>query len=148
MKIDIFSITVPKEMIHPHVIEGAMFHLKVQIAASFTMEARIIAAETKTESFKKNTHLAQEFKSQCEAIDKYCNYTKEIFGAPQIIALPFVCEERIVAWEVQAYPIEDASLTDLLGSSQLFQTISVTLRKLRHKCRIIGGFKPLVPIQM
>ena len=141
INIDIFSITVPKEMIHPEVIEGAMFHLKVQVPAFFTMETRIIAAEAETEGFNKDTHLAQEFKARCEAIDKYYNYANEIFGAPQKIALPFVCEERIVAWEVQAYPNEDVTLTELLGSPQFFQTISVTLRKLRRKRRVVGGFK-------
>ena len=141
INIDIFSITVPKEMIHPEVVEGAMFQLKVQVPAFFTMETRIIAAEAETEGFNKDTHLAQEFKARCEAIDKYYNYANEIFGAPQKIALPFVCEERIVAWEVQAYTNEDMTLTELLGSPQFFQTISVTLRKLRRKRRVVGGFK-------
>ena len=27
-----------------------------------------------------------------------------IFGKPMEIVMPFVCEERIVDWEIQAYP--------------------------------------------
>ena len=97
------------------------------------METRIIDVEAETEGFNKTTHLAQELKGQCEAIDKCYNYAHQIFGAPP--------KGPSFAWEVQAYPNEDEGLRNLLGSPQFFQTMSVTLRKLQHKRRAIGGLK-------
>ena len=106
----------------------------------FNTKAWIVNAEAETEGFNKNTHFTQEFKTWCEAIDKHYNNANKIFGSTQGIAFPFVCEECIVSWEVQAYANEDTVLTDLMGSLQFFQTVSVPFWKLRHKRGVIGCF--------
>ena len=61
--------------------------------------------------FNQNTHQAQAFKGRSEEIlsDNNMNLSS-IFGRPMEIAMPFVCEECIVSWEVQAYPNEMGTL--------------------------------------
>ncbi len=57
------------------------------------------------------------------------------------MALPFGCEERIVEWEVQAYPNNLGELSDDLGGQQFFACLDITLWKLPStKCKTTGGF--------
>ena len=92
--------------------------------------------------FNKNTHQVQAFKDQSEEILSDNNMMlSSIFGRPMEIAMPFVCEERIVSWEVQAYPNEMGTLSDDLQNEQFHAVVVIVMQKLRNKRLKVGGFR-------
>ena len=108
----------------------------MQVPGFFVQEERVLDANASNGAFNRNTHEAQAFKNQCEEIDKYFGFVDAIFGdKAQEVQLPFVCEDRIVDWEFQAYPNELGDLTDQFGGFQFFGCISIKLRRLKKAKR-------------
>ena len=64
-----------------------------------------------------------------------------LFGRPIEITMPFVCEERIVSWEIQAYPNEMGTLSDDLENEQFHAVLVILMQKLRNKRLKVGGFR-------
>ncbi|KAG7374172.1 hypothetical protein IV203_013267 [Nitzschia inconspicua] len=102
---------------------------------------RILLANKEVEGFNKNTSQAQAFKKVCKTIDNDNGHRDQIFGKPQMVPLPFSCEERIVTWEIQALKNELGTLTDDLGGLQFHYFVYAKLRKLKDKKRIVGKFR-------
>lgn len=58
------------------------------------------------------------------------------------ITMPFVCEERIVEWELQAYPNElSEDMAAELEDQQYHVILCITVRKLKSKRKTTGGFR-------
>lgn len=140
--VDVLCCTYPKEYYIPDVIKGGLaLQLRVRVPSFFTNESRILNANG-GDGFNRNTHQAQAYKEQCEAIDQHYGFVNTIFGDnPQVIPLPFKVEERIVGWEVQAQLNNLGTLTDDLGGQQFHFTLSINLMKLKTKRRTTGGFR-------
>ena len=141
-KVEFYVPTIPKEYFVPDVVNGNVLTLKTQVPGFFVQEQRVLESNADNGEFNQNTHEAQAFKNQCEEIDKYFGFVDAIFGdKAQEVPLPFVCEDRIVDCEFQAYPNELGDLTDQFGGLQFFGCVSVKLRKLKAKRRTTGGFR-------
>jgi hypothetical protein len=66
----------------PDIISGGRkFELRIQLPDMFTDEARVSASNDGVAGFNKNTHKAQAFRSQCEAIDEHFGF------APSFLAI-------------------------------------------------------------
>lgn len=142
--IHVIALTMPKENFIPEVVDvGKRLEIRMRVPGFFLDEGLIIELKSGVKGFNKNTHQAQSFKSVCEAIDEQYGMLarKPVFGHAMIIALPFVCEERVVEWEIQAYPNNMGDLTDDLGGQQFFACLTITLRMLKTKRATTGNFR-------
>lgn len=142
VKVEVLVPTLPKEFFLPDIISGGKkMEVSIQVPPFFVDEGRVIASNAGVAGFNQNTHQAQAFKDQCEVIHESNGMKNTIFGKPMEIAMPFVCEERIVDWEIQAYRNELGNLTDDLGQEQFHAVLVVIARKLRNKRKTTGGFR-------
>lgn len=144
VKIDVFVPALPEEYFIPDVGSGGRtFELKVQMPSFFIHEERVIKKNSQVEGFNQNTHEAQSFKDVCERIDTHFGMTDKIFGdKPFTVDLPFVVEERIVEWEVQAYVNED--IEDKFedeSQTQYHFVLQAKMKKLATKRRTAGKFR-------
>lgn len=139
--LDLFVHTLPKEYFIPDVVnDGTVLAIRTQVPQFFPSEGRVLATNGGN-GFNHNTYEAQAFKDVCEEIDERYNFMNSIFDTPMKVKLPFKVEERIVNWEVQAYPNDLGTLTDDLGAPQYHCILSVKLMKLKSKRRTAGGFR-------
>jgi hypothetical protein len=143
LKVQVFVPTLPRDSFVPDIVDGGnKLEIKIQVPPFFVDENRIIASNACVDGFNHNTHLAQAFKTSCEEIvAPHGMMINNIFGQSIEIAMPFLCEERIVLWEIQAYPNNMGSLTDALGGQQFHMVLVVIARKLRTKRMTTGGFR-------
>lgn len=140
VKLEMWVPILPKEFFVPDIIDGKRLRISIRIPDFFTDEACVIKSNRGVDGFNKNTHEAQSFKDQCEAVHAFYSM-QHIIGKPQELGLPFTCEERIVFWEIQAYPNEEGTLTDDLGGVQFHGVLVVVCQKLRTKRKNTGGFR-------
>jgi hypothetical protein len=137
-----FVPTLPLEYFLPDVIEkGNVFSLSMRVPNVFFTFKRVLLANKDVKGFNKNTSQAQAYKKVCQTIDNHHGHRDEIFGDPQMVPLPFSCEERIVTWEIQASKNDLGSLTDDLGGQQFHYVLWAKLRKLKDKKRTTGKFR-------
>ena len=142
VKVEVLVPTYPKEFFLPDLVSGGKkLEINIQAPPFFIDEGRVIASNAGVEGFNKNTHQAQAFKDNCESIHASFGMKNTIFGKPMEIEMPFDCEERIVDWEIQAYPNDLGTLTDDLGGEQFHAVLVVYARKLRTKRKTHGGFR-------
>jgi hypothetical protein len=74
--------------------------------------------------------------------DIYCN-------PPQLVQLPFFCEERIVEWEIQGSKTENVGTIpdgNNVDHQQFYFVLYAKLRKLKVKKRTAGTFRIIDPI--
>jgi hypothetical protein len=110
-------------------------------ALFITNEKGAIQSNAGVVGFNEDTHYAQAHREQCEDIQAAFGLKNAIIGKPMQIDMPFICEERIVDWEIQAYPNDLGDLTDDLGQQQFHALLVVFARKLRTKRKTTGGFR-------
>lgn len=143
--VNLFVPTIPKQYFIPDVVQqGKVLAVSTRMPNFFTSGARILVANEGSNGFNQNTSQAQAHKN--EDIDAKYDFKTEVYCDPQHIHLPFVVEERIVSWEVQAYPnnLTDESntpLIDQLGGEQFHFTLYIKLRKHKTKKKTTGGFR-------
>lgn len=142
LKVEVFVPTFPKEYFVPDIVSGGLrLQIAIQVPAFFTDENRTLSSN-QGEGFNSNTYQAQAYKDRCDSIiTSLAANTNTVFGPPMTIDMPFVCEARIVQWEVQAYSTEIGTLNDDLGHEQHHAVLIVVLRKLRTKRKTAGGFR-------
>jgi hypothetical protein len=139
--VEILVPTLPKDFFVPDVSDGGKeLEVSMKVPPFFVNENRVLQTN-QGDGFNQNTHQAQAFKTQCQDINNRFTTRDNIFGKPMIVKLPFVCEERIQRWEIQAYVNDLGTLTDDLGGQQFHSVLSVTLMKLKSKRRTEGGFR-------
>jgi hypothetical protein len=118
--------------------EGRALEFQVKLPNDFVSEDRTMMVNEAKAGFNADTYEAQSFKKTCEAIHEDWNFADDLYGAkPQVIALPFRVEDRIVDWECQGYP-NDGVLTDRFGGLQFHNAIAITTRKLKRKKKVHG----------
>lgn len=142
-RVDIFARTLPQEFFKPDVVsDGNELQLRVQVPGFFYTTDRVHAAN-RAANFNVNTHLAQAFKENSEALDEDFGFPDQLFGdEPMTVKLPYKCEERILGWEIQAFPNESGTLTDDLGGQQFFIVVAIELQRAeKTKQRRQAGFR-------
>ena len=98
---------------------------------------RLMAAhDNASGSFNKNTHKATSFKNQVDKpiAEKYnpdkLDKPLPIFGAEQVVSLPYRCFEEEFEWELQLYEEEDSEVIDEFGGTMQYRLIlAVDLKK-------------------
>jgi hypothetical protein len=140
--VDFYAPVLPREYFTPDVVDGGnSLTMTVRIPNFFTQPRRKMKAKKST-NFNENTSEAQAFKKVCHDIDAMHDLKDDKTGEPTIVSLPFTCEERLVAWEVQGYKNNClGDLTEKLGGQQFHWCLTVTVRKLAYKIRLEGKFK-------
>ena len=76
----------------------------------FYSRARLEQANQDRTDFNENTHKSTAFDNvidNCLRTNSYEDNGEKILSAPQVIELPFQCEDEILDWEVQYYPSWD-----------------------------------------
>lgn len=150
VQVHVLVPTLPKEFFIPDIVgNGRRLLCHIQVPSFFVDQTRAMEANAGEAGFNKNRHQAQKsFKDVCEQIDEQYGPSNKIFGKPMHIDLPFVCEETIVEWEIQAYPNDLGTLAEDLGGQQFFACLAVTLRKLHplrklptKRKKTTGGFR-------
>jgi hypothetical protein len=146
VKVEIFVPLLPQEYFTPDIENGGKtLSLKIQVPAFFVDEGRVIKSNANVAGFSQNFSEAQAFKNVCEKV--YADHgmlVNNLFGKPFEIAMPFVCEERISHWEIQAYANKLGSLSEELGN-QYHCLLTVVVQKLRTKRVTKGGFRVIEP---
>lgn len=134
--------TYPKECYIPEMADGGnTLELRTAIRKDFRDPIRVMKANKNKKGFNGNTTMAQSHKALCAKIDNDNGFQDIVFSPPQRVSLPFICEERIVCWEIQAAKNNLGELTDDLGGQQWCFTLIVTMRKLKEKRRTFGAFR-------
>ena len=143
VKVKVFIPILSKEFFIPDVIFGRKkVSIKIQVALFFVDERHVIQSNKRVVGFNQNMHQAQAFKDWSEAVLVHYNMMIDsIYGTSMEIAMPFVIEERIVAWEIQAYLNDLGNLEKYLGCPQFLAVLSVVVQKLRNKRLNIGSFR-------
>ncbi|KAG7369806.1 hypothetical protein IV203_027552 [Nitzschia inconspicua] len=137
-----FVPTLPRECFKPDVINnGIAFTLSMRVPRFFFKGKRILLANHENPNFNENTAAAQAFKKLCGRIETGNVDIQSIYTKPQIVQLPFVCEERIVEFEIQIARNNLGNLTDLCGGVQFHVVLWAKLRKIREKTRIVGKYR-------
>jgi hypothetical protein len=96
-----FIPTLPLGYFLPDVInKGNTFSLAMRVPNFFfTFKRILLLANKDNDKFNKNTSEAQAHKKVCQQVDNHYGHRDEIIvGDPQLVQLPFSCEERIVGW--------------------------------------------------
>lgn len=145
--VEFLTMTMAKDCFRPKVCaNGLELQLGVVVPSFFASEDRLMVANAE-DGFNMNTHKATSFEKIVKKIhDKYgWDESDEIIGNPQVVKLPFKCEEDIVDWEVQAFINSNDDLNSDLGGNQFFFILSVQLVSVvkSRKKKTKGGFRIL-----
>ena len=148
VKVEIYVPLLPQEYFTPDIENGGKtLSLKIQVPAFFVDELRVIKSNANVEGFSQNFSEAQAFKNVCEKVyAEHGMLVNNLFGKPFEITMPFVCEERITHWEIQAYANKPGTLSEDLGS-QYHCLLTVVVQKLRTKRVTKGGFRIVEPAE-
>jgi hypothetical protein len=146
VSVDFLILNVPKDMLRPKMAaDGSELHLGLVVPPFFARADRVMVVNEGDSDFGKDTHKSNAFKEAARKLHEHHQSfdDEKIMGAPQIIALPFKCEENIVDWELHAYDNESEEMTEDLGSPQFYLVLSVDLVSIikpREKKKK-GGFR-------
>ena len=121
---------VHKRFVHLQIIDSDILEVSIAVPKIFYDKDRIQLAEDEGDgSFNVNTHKATAFQEVCKNIGATAaKHSKEVLGEPQLIKLPFPCEEKFyrghgrdkLGWEVELYDNNDQVLKDEIGNTDLF----------------------------
>lgn len=143
--VEVLVPMLPKEFFLVDIISGGTkVVISIQVPSFFVDEDRVYVANEDVDGFNEDTYQAQAFKDRCENINTIFGMKNAIYGNPMSIDMPFICEERIVEWEIQGHVNTLGKLTNDLGSTQFHAILSVTVRKLPTKRKTTGGFRVVV----
>ena len=142
--VDLLVPTIHEDKVRPRVVGGGDFlAVSVCVPDFFPEEERVLVAAG-NEDF--NTNQAAAHSEVVQEIRKHYNEEIETIGSPQMIKLPFKCEEQIVAWHCDLYH-GDAEVSGLLGEQQYFSVLRVDLvsiKQVQHQrnrgtMRVVGS---------
>jgi hypothetical protein len=145
-KVEFDIHTLPEDYFITDVInDGMALELWTRVPNYFYDEDRVLDSNSDNNRFNENTHKAQAHKDLCERIEAESGMSSVVFCEPQIVELPFACEECIVHTEIQCYANELGELTDIFGGTQFHSVLKVTLhkrktkRKVKATIRVVNG---------
>ena len=142
--IDFLIPTVYEERVHPRVVSGGtVLALTVAVPEFFPEEERVLVSAGNDNV---NTNQATAHTTVVQDVRKAFNDVPEILVKPQLVQLPFTCEEQIVHWENQLFH-GDAEVSGALNEQQFFCVLSVSLfsmkrptgRRNRGSMRVVGS---------
>jgi hypothetical protein len=146
VSVDFLILNVPKDMLLPKMAaNGLELHLGLVVPSFFARADQVMVVNEEDSNFGKDTHKSNAFMETARKPHEHHQSfdEDEIMGAPQIITLPFKCEENIVDWELHAYDNESEEMTEDLGAPQIYLVLSVDLVSIikpREKKKR-GGFR-------
>jgi hypothetical protein len=143
-KVEFFVPVLPENYFFLDVVNnGTLLEVRTRIPNHMFMEERVLASNSGVAGFNANTSEAQAHKDLCEyvVVDNENGLTGVIFGQPQLVELPFQCEERIVTWEIEAFTNDLENMNETFGAQQYHTNLKVVLRKLKTKRRIQGRIR-------
>ena len=147
--IDFFVFSMGKHMFKPCVLPGGKaVSLSVIVPKMFPKANRLMLAHA-NERFTINTHKATAFEEISEVVQEKYNLKDDedakINSIPQVIKLPFKCDEEIVDWEIQYFGSDDEKLTNELGAQPFNAILTVEVmsvikpkKKKRGSTRVFG----------
>ena len=130
--VEMLVVGVHRRHVHLKIVGSNQDVLQVKIAVPslfYTPNRSLVANDDGTGTFNVNTHKATEFRRLCQSIMKTENDdTGEVFGEPQLIQLPFPCDEIFYkghggerdGWDIQVYDNDDVMLKREIGNTDLF----------------------------
>ena len=129
--IEFLIVGVHRRNVHLKVLPGGhALQLKIAVPKLFYDHQRQqLANDDGTGTFNINTHKATGFQQICQEIKKTANDdTDEVFGKPQLVGLPFQCDEIFYTghgggregWDIQIYDNDDTQLRREVGNTDLF----------------------------
>jgi hypothetical protein len=142
--IDLLVPTTHEDHVHPRIVsKGTYLAVGVAVPDFFPEEERVLVAAGNDNV---NTNQATAHTKVVQNIRKAFNDVTEILGSPQMIKLPFECEEQIVQWENQLFHGDEA-VTGALGEQQYYCVFSIFLhstkrpagRRNRGTMRVVGS---------
>ena len=131
VSVELLIIGVHRRHVHLKIIEpGNILQVKVAVPSLFyTSNQSLVANDDGTGLFNVNTHKATAFAAICQDIGRTENDdTGEVFGTPQIIKLPFECDDIFYkghagdreGWDIQIYNNDDILLKGEIGNTDIF----------------------------
>ena len=131
VSVELMIIGTHRSRVHLKILPGGdVLQVKVAVPPLFYSPQRTqVANDDGTGTFNVNTHKATAFQAVCQEIMKIENDdTGEVFGKPQLIKLPFECDEIFYkghagdkdGWDIQVYDNDDSALKREIGNSDLF----------------------------
>ena len=142
--VDLILPPIHEDRIHPRVVSnGTYLAIGVAVPEFFGEEERVLVSAGNADV---NTNQAAAHSEIVQDIRKHYNDVVEILGKPQMIKLPFQCEEQIAQWESQLFH-GDELVTAALGEQQYYAVLSVYLfsvkrptgRRNRGTMRVVGS---------
>ena len=122
--VDLILPIIHEDQIHPRVVSnGTYLAIGVAVPEFFWEEERVLVLAGNADV---NTNQAVAHSEIIQDIWKHYNDVVEIIGKPQMIKLPFQCEEQIAQWESQLFH-GDELVTVALGEQQYYVVLSVYL---------------------
>ena len=129
---------------------GSELHVGMVLPKFFIDKTRLIEAKAGDASFTANTHKVTAFADVVAKVEKTAGIDDdnrdidaiEFLAAPMKLKLPFLCEEEIVEWEMQAFQNNDEDFIDGCGGYQYYFILTVTLQSVvKKKEKKVGGFR-------
>lgn len=140
VKVEVFVPTLPIDFFNLDIVDdGKTLKLTVRMPSFFTDESRVLLVNEGVAGFNQNTSEAQSYKTICERIASDFSLSPNIFGKPMLIGLPFICDERIDNWGLQAYKNDEVE--DEFEADQYHMVLFVVIRKQRSRRKVAGTFK-------
>ena len=142
--IDVFVPTVHEDKVRPRVVNGGNYlAISLVVPEFFPEEERVLVAAG-NEDF--NTNQAAAHSEVVQDIRKRYSGEVETLGSPQLIKLPFTCEEQIVHWSCDLFH-GDQEVSGTLGEQQYFSVLRVDVvsikqvqqRRNRGTMRVVGS---------
>ena len=141
--IDLFVTFLSKEFFKPRVLpNGRLLELCTVMPRFFVHKRRMMKANADA-AFTEDTHKATAYRKEAKKVEEEHGLLDDsdakVVGKPQVIKLPFKCEEAIVGWEAQFHRNKDPAFEGL--TTNAFHCIlSIDLVSvIKPKKRSMGG---------
>lgn len=124
--VDVLVLTAHDDRIHPKVVnDGQYLSIGLAVPEFFPEEEQVmiaLGAGTNVNQAQCTSH-SKVVQEVCKV---YNDVNKEILGNPQMIKLPFQCQDSIAGWEVQLFH-GDAAVSAGCGDQQYYSLLKVDL---------------------
>ena len=84
--------------------DGLTLELRTEVPNFFYDSDRLVKSNEDVTTFNKNSHkftAMEKVLDSCKKHHDWEDYNDKIWSPPQLVVLPFICEEEILEWEVQ-----------------------------------------------
>ena len=128
-QVDIWVPTLSLKQIR-FVCTGDTLVMSLTVPAFFGEYERVLVANTAVPGFSINSSIATEHLAVVKQIRAKYGRTPLIGEEPQVITLPFLCEEQIVTKDSQLFD-GDEHVSNGTGHAQFFSVVTITLHSVQ-----------------